>query len=99
MIADVKAPQVEMHCLYGSKVDTPGALQFPPNGFPDTYPKTIPDDGDGTVNMRSLEACLAWSGKQKQAVKHSVLEGAEHMAILSDQRTLRYITDFLTGGS
>ena len=90
---------MEMHCLHGSKVSTPGALLFPPNTFPDTYPKAIPDNGDGTVNIRSLEAFMAWSGKQKQPVKHVVLEGAEHMAILSDQRTLKYITDFLTDNS
>ena len=72
---------------------------FEPKGFPDKYPQNIPDDGDGTVNMRSLQAFLPWAVKQKQPVKHAILKGAEHMAILKDERTLNYIVQFLTGSS
>ncbi|KAK7114986.1 lysosomal phospholipase A and acyltransferase-like [Littorina saxatilis] len=99
LIIDLEAPGLEVHCLFGTGVPTPGALQFVPGGFPDKYPKTVPDDGDGTVNKRSLMAFASWASKQKQPVKYSALKGAEHMAIMADKRTLQYIVNFLTGAS
>jgi hypothetical protein len=86
-----------MHCLYGNNVDTPGVLKFKPGGFPDKYPDVIPDKGDGTVNLRSLEAFKVWEGKQKQPIRHKMIDGAEHMAIMSNPATLQYLTDFLKG--
>ncbi|XP_076470777.1 lysosomal phospholipase A and acyltransferase-like [Babylonia areolata] len=98
LIIDLQAPQVEVHGVHGYGLPTPGVLKFKSGGFPDTYPDTIPDDGDGTVNIRSLEAFLGWEAKQKAPVKHLVLKGAEHMAILKDPRTLDYVLNFLFGG-
>ncbi|KAL8603156.1 hypothetical protein ACOMHN_059328 [Nucella lapillus] len=99
LIVDLDAPQVEVHGLHGIGLNTPGVLKFSPGGFPDKYPDTIFDDGDGTVNIRSLEAFLAWKVRQKQPVKHEVFKGAEHMAILKDPRVLDYVVKFVTGES
>ena len=91
LIYDLTAPGVPVHCLHGAGLDTPAGFIFPPGGFPDTYPQTINGDGDGTVNMRSLLGCLRWTKEQKQPVKHLVIKGAEHMAILADTTVSKYI--------
>ncbi|XP_005094704.1 phospholipase A2 group XV isoform X2 [Aplysia californica] len=97
LIHEVTPPGVPVHCLHGLGVHTPAALVFPPGGFPDTYPKTVVGDGDGTVNKRSLLGCLRWSGKQKYPVKHKVFKGAEHMSILSLPEISKYIVSVITG--
>ncbi|XP_024935900.1 group XV phospholipase A2 isoform X2 [Cephus cinctus] len=57
---DFTAPGVELHCLHGVKVDTVERLYYKPGTSVDGYPQLIPGDGDGTVNLRSLEGCLHW---------------------------------------
>merc|ERR1712137_993576 len=67
LIHDLVAPGVEVHCLYGTGIDTAERL---------IYSKTMPTgkatilmgDGDGTVNVRSLSACTKWAIEQKQPV-------------------------------
>ncbi|XP_055933165.1 phospholipase A2 group XV-like isoform X1 [Argiope bruennichi] len=85
-------PGVEIHCLYGANVtntidrlDYRGTSHFPDN------PKLITGDGDGTVNIRSLEACKRWSGKQQQKVYSQPLPNVDHMGVLADQAVLQYI--------
>ena len=97
LIRDLTPPGVRMHCVHGSGLPTPGTLVFGPGEFPDTFPKNIPDDGDGTVNMRSLLACTGWQGKQKYPVDHKVLPGAEHMDILADPRAREYVVKVALG--
>ncbi|XP_076449168.1 lysosomal phospholipase A and acyltransferase-like [Babylonia areolata] len=91
LIYDLKAPEVEVHCIYGYGVDTPAAFQFPKGAFPDTQPNTIYGDGDGTVNLRSLQGCLRWAGEQEQAVYHMPLSNVSHVDIISDPRVYKYL--------
>ncbi|CAL1538478.1 unnamed protein product [Lymnaea stagnalis] len=97
LIRDLKPPDVTVHCLHGSGVDTPDVLLFGEGQFPDTYPSDIPGDGDGTVNIRSLLGCLRWQGQQKAPVYHQLIPKAEHMAILQDTTVSKYIIDVVTG--
>ncbi|XP_035211136.1 phospholipase A2 group XV-like [Stegodyphus dumicola] len=85
-------PGVEVHCLYGLNVNnTVVKLDFRNTShFPDN-PKLIYGDGDGTVNIRSLQACLQWQGKQKQKVHHAAIYNVDHLGILADDHTLEYI--------
>ncbi|GFQ78904.1 phospholipase A2 group XV [Trichonephila clavata] len=85
-------PGVEVHCLYGSNVtNTIDRLDFRDTAhFPDN-PKLVLGNGDGTVNIRSLEACKKWIGKQKQKVSFLPLYNVDHMGVLADQHTLEYI--------
>ena len=48
-------------------------------------------DGDGTVNLRSLNACKSWRSKQSQAVNIKIFSGVDHMRILSDYNVTSYI--------
>ena len=71
-------------------------LYYKPGTSIDGYPQLIPGDGDGTVNLRSLEGCLHWQGKQKQKIYHKGFPGIDHMNILKNSSILDYIKKVLT---
>ena len=78
-----------MYCFHGTNVTTIGSLTYPKGYFPDDQPEIVGDNGDGTVNIRSLEACLRWQGKQEQEIFHKEFPYAEHNGILGDARLVR----------
>ncbi|XP_033191455.1 lysosomal phospholipase A and acyltransferase [Bombus vancouverensis nearcticus] len=88
---DFTAPEVEVHCLYGSGIDTVEKLYYKPGISIEGTPQLIPGDGDGTVNLRSLEGCKYWQGKQKRKVYSQVFPGVNHMEILNNSSVLNYI--------
>ena len=53
--------------------------------FPDTQPAVVYGDGDGTVNLRSLQGYQRWIGKQSQPITYQEFPGAEHVATLKFQ--------------
>jgi len=84
--ADFAPPGVENHNYYGVKVNTASAFQYSYwYPFPDHKPYEIAGDGDGTVNIRSLEGWRRWVGKQKQLVNGTGRPGINHMTILTDK--------------
>ncbi|KAL2712609.1 group XV phospholipase A2-like [Vespula squamosa] len=89
-------PGVVMHCLYGKQIDTLERLYYKPGTSIDGRPQLIPGDGDGTVNLRSLEGCLHWQTKQKQKVYYQAFPGVNHMTILKHADVLKYIKSVLT---
>lgn len=92
---DFTAPGVEVHCLYGSKVQTVEKLYYKPGTAIDGYPQLIFGDGDGTVNIRSLEACIHWQKSQKQKIYYQGFPGVDHTNILSSHDMLAYIKTVL----
>ncbi|OXU27331.1 hypothetical protein TSAR_007291 [Trichomalopsis sarcophagae] len=92
---DFRPPGVELHCLHGVKVDTVERLFYKPGISIDGYPQQIPGDGDGTVNLRSLEGCTYWTNKQKQKIYHQPFPGVNHMQILNNGSVLDYIRNVL----
>ncbi|XP_076751443.1 lysosomal phospholipase A and acyltransferase [Xylocopa sonorina] len=92
---DFTAPGVETHCLYGNGVDTVQRLYYKPGTSIEGIPQLISGDGDGTVNLRSLEACKYWQGKQKQKVYFQFFPGVNHMDILRNTNVLNYIRTVL----
>lgn len=89
------APGVEVHCLHGHKVNTLERIDYQSGKFPDAKPKPFNGDGDGTVNLRSLQACLGWSKKQKQQVHYKTFPLVDHMTILTDESVLNYLGEAL----
>lgn len=55
-------------------------------------------DGDGTVNLQSLEACQMWIGQQDQLVNATKYSKADHMGILANVDVLRDVVTLLAGG-
>jgi lysophospholipase III len=97
LLDELRAPEVELHELYGSQVPTPGVLLYSNRTFPDLQPVVLPDNGDGTVNMRSLLGFRNWLGKQTEPIHSLEIPGAEHSAILRHPTTISYINQVLTG--
>ncbi|KAL0132732.1 hypothetical protein PUN28_000460 [Cardiocondyla obscurior] len=92
---DFTAPGVEVHCLYGSKVNTVEKLYYKPGTSVDGYPQLIFGDGDGTVNIRSLEACKRWQTSQKQKIYNQGFPGVDHTEMLRNNDILAYIKTIL----
>lgn len=90
-----RAPGVEVHCLHGNKVSTMEALDYEVGDFPDAKPKVTYGDGDGTVNLLSLQACSGWAHKQRQKLYYKNFTDVDHMTILTDNKVLDYIGEAL----
>ncbi|XP_050529312.1 phospholipase A2 group XV-like isoform X2 [Daktulosphaira vitifoliae] len=88
-------PGVEVHCLHGTTIATVEKMIYGPGNFPNKYPSIQYGDGDGTVNLRSLQGCSLWSTMQKQKVYHQVFPNADHMSILRDERVMDYIVQLM----
>lgn len=96
LINPLKAPGVEVHCLHGVNVSTPGMFIYSNKTWASGgTPTTIPDDGDGTVNLRSLLGCLQFKDQQKQPVYHQTFNQAEHMQILNRKDVIEYLKKVL----
>lgn len=94
---DFRAPGVEIHCIYGSGVNTVEVLEYKSADL-SASPKLLSGDGDGTVNARSLQGCARWRSQQKQAVSTFEVPGGEHMTILSSEPAIDYILNVLAIG-
>jgi len=60
-----------------------------------TDPTLLKGDGDGTVNIRSLQGCLRWEGKQEQKVTHKVFPNVNHLDMLRAEEPSSYIASIL----
>lgn len=89
------APDVELHCLYGTGIPTVERLNYEKSATLDGTPKLENGDGDGTVNYRSLSACNHWKGLQGAPVHAVELDNVDHMGVLSNGRVLKYILDLM----
>jgi len=92
---DLTPPRVKVHCLSGTGVSTPGVYYYKNGGFPDAIPIVVTDDGDGTVNRRSLDACGLWSTQQPEAVVAKTFAGAGHRQMTRDKNVLDHIMTIL----
>uniref|UniRef100_A0A182QYF1 Phosphatidylcholine-sterol acyltransferase n=1 Tax=Anopheles farauti TaxID=69004 RepID=A0A182QYF1_9DIPT len=89
------APGVELHCLYGSNVTTVESLDYQKSYDLSGTPVLKMGNGDGTVNIRSLEACKQWTTQQKQPITTKAFPGADHMSILADVNVIDNIVKLL----
>jgi len=90
LLNNLSPPGVEVHCLYGSGMETAERLIFS-KGTPDGKATLIMGDGDGTVNERSLAACQIWQTTQKQPIYSRAFPKRDHMAVLKDPDIMAYI--------
>lgn len=51
---------LQVYCIYGSKLTAPSTLVYKKGQFPDMPPTKTFEEGDGTVNIRSLQVCDNW---------------------------------------
>lgn len=95
------APGVEMHCLFGNSDESvTEILNF--DQSLKSNPMEIKGQGDGTVNRRSLIGCDYWKNTPAQrnyAIYQLELADVEHYDIVSESKTIDYITKTLFGAS
>jgi hypothetical protein len=97
LLKELEPPGIDIHQIYGTHMSTPGVLLYTDRTFPDLQPIVLPDDGDGTVNLRSLHGFKKWQGQQTQDINWLELPGVEHLAVLRHPKTIEYIRQVLTG--
>ncbi|XP_055331898.1 phospholipase A2 group XV-like [Paramacrobiotus metropolitanus] len=88
-------PRVPMYCISGTGVDTPASYQYSNLGVPSGRPTVVMEDGDGTVNRRSLDACGWWGTQQNETVTSMVFPRAGHLKMIKDPVILDYIVSIL----
>lgn len=97
-IKNFSPPGVEVQCYYGSDVQTIEKLDYGSSSDLTDSPTLVYGDGDGTVNLQSLEACKNWIGQQDQPVNTTTYPKADHMGILANVDVLRDLITLLAGG-
>lgn len=63
-------------------------------------PEIAMGDGDGTVNLRGLQACEMWKetpAQGKNAIYQRGFTGVEHFDIMGNAQVINYILETLTG--
>ena len=75
---------VTIYCFYSGGVPTPERLIYDSmSTFPDSEVRVAMGQGDGTVNLRSLEACGRWKHvQQQQPVNVKYYPDMEHHELL-----------------
>ena len=97
LLDDLRPPNVPVHCIYGHTIVTPKTFVYTKSQFPDTQPSIVYEQGDGTVNMRSLEVCSHWATQQPQPVVTHLIDGlgGEHIEILKSLDMVEHVRQVL----
>lgn len=89
-LGEIRAPDVELHCLYGINQRTEKAYIYG-NGFDEDPDIIYTDYGDGTVPSDSLQVCEYFKETSRKEVKIKEFNLANHMTILEEPELLEYI--------
>ncbi|CAL1265697.1 unnamed protein product [Larinioides sclopetarius] len=90
-----KPPGVEVICIYGTGLDTTEKLDYRKDKSLPNSPKLLTGNGDGTVNIRSLQVCSNWEGKQEQNVYSKHFPKVEHLSMLSSKLIIDIIKHYV----
>lgn len=94
----LQSPNVSVVCLYSSGRETELSFSYTSSGrhsYPDGQPIINYDDGDGTVNIKSLAACQAWQSQQKHPVNWKMYSKIEHFKFPRDENILDTLTELI----
>ncbi len=103
ILPNLGAPTVEVMCIHGSELNTPGTIIYKTGTeFPDGTPEITNDGGDGTVNLRSLQGCQRFQKMQPQKFTYEVMPKLSHFEMRASRpssssttcRTTSQIFDF-----
>ncbi|KAK7601461.1 hypothetical protein V9T40_008902 [Parthenolecanium corni] len=84
------APGVEVYCLYGQNKTTLSSLEYT-DKFPLGKVKEVTGDGDGTVNLNSLQTCKQWKSQQKEPFHELAFMNVNHTSMTTDDTVIEYI--------
>lgn len=87
LISDFPSPNITTYCFYGTNRKTREQLVYSEGTFPDKQPSYNYGDGDGTVNIRSLELCKKWTGTAMKLTTKQ-FPGVSHFDMVQDTSVL-----------
>lgn len=93
-VENFAAPNVEIHCLYSSQMPTIERMIYKSDDLT-ANPDLVMGNGDGSVNIRSLEGCTYWRGLQKKPITTLEIPKSEHFAVLGHPQIVSYVLDVL----
>lgn len=97
LTAGLPTPGVEVHCFYGVGLLTPVTYIYDEQ-FPNSDPVDfLYEDGDDTVDSRSMSRCKRWIGEQEQPVYVTEFSGMAHLDIVFNLDVLDAIQEILEG--
>uniref|UniRef100_A0A6G1SBH4 Group XV phospholipase A2 n=1 Tax=Aceria tosichella TaxID=561515 RepID=A0A6G1SBH4_9ACAR len=91
---NLKAPNVELWCLYGMGLETPEKLVLK-NSFDSKDYSEINGEGDGTVNLESLRACKHFEAQQEKPVYTRMFRNVDHGGILKGPQAAEFISSVI----
>ena len=86
------APRVSTYCFYGTDVPTPENYTYG-NGLGANETSIGLGDGDGVVNLLSLQVCLNWRNEQSQPFNVTTFPGIDHAQIITDATVLQAVAN------
>lgn len=95
--ANLRAPNVELWCLYGRGIATPSRIIFE-GGLRGKKYKIIEGDGDGTVDLESLRACERFQKSQDKPVFTRQFDNLSHIDILRGTEAADFISNHILTG-
>ena len=99
LTGSIPPPNVTTFCYHGEGVPTNVQFVYSEGEFPDTQPKEITGDGDGTVNIKSLKACTRWQTQQSRKVSVMGFKGVEHVHMVKNQNVIDAVETILMSNS
>ncbi|XP_076878349.1 phosphatidylcholine-sterol acyltransferase [Brachyhypopomus gauderio] len=97
LTAGLPTPGVEVFCFYGVGLPTPVTYVYDEE-FPNADPVDfLYDDGDNTVDSRSMSMCKRWIGQQEQPVHVTEFMSLPHLDIVFNHVVLVTIQQILEG--
>jgi len=99
LTANLDAPGVLTHHLYGVGVDTPQAFIYSSDNDFDTQPQKTLGNGDGTVNLVSLQSPgVRWdtSNNHDKRFVEKTYPGQDHTGILKDPQYMKDVRQLLS---
>ena len=95
LVSDFPAPNVTSFCFYGTNSSTVEQLIYNTGQFPDKQPSFKYGNGDGTVNLRSLQACSQWTSRQTPQVTMRGFSGVVHTNMVEDINVLKAVQELV----
>lgn len=95
LVSDLPTPNITTFCYYGTNTSTPEQLVYASGQFPDKQPSFKYGDGDGTVNLRSLQVCSEWTSKQTSQVTVRAFPAVTHSNMVKDINVLKAVQELV----
>ena len=86
-------PNVTTFVYYGCDYPTPERFVYTADEFPDTEPEEIMGDGDGTVNINSLESCKVWQTQMTYNLTMMKFPNVEHVDAIKNSDVIKQVDD------